>query len=114
MTVTTKAKDYIFILYAGGMTSIKVAALPEVREKLGYAALAKSNATFKGPSAWANPESPGSNRHALKKSGRILPRRWHVDKVARPEFRALFGSGLVLGILALLGVIYLLRSYSSC
>ena len=28
VTVTTKAKDYIFILYAGGMASIKVAQLP--------------------------------------------------------------------------------------
>lgn len=112
VTVTTKAKDYIFILYAGGMTSIKVAALPaEVREKLGYAALAKSNATFKGPSAWAKSGVAGLESPRIKEIRQDLSRRWHVDKVARPEFRALFGSGLVLGILALLGVIYLLRSY---
>jgi len=36
--VTTKAKDYIFIVHSSGMTSIKVKELPDdIREKLGYA-----------------------------------------------------------------------------
>jgi len=38
VTVTTKAKNYIFILHANGMNNIKVADLPaDVRAKLGYA-----------------------------------------------------------------------------
>jgi hypothetical protein len=37
VTVTTKAKDYIFILHASGMTSLKVGDLPaEIRQQLGY------------------------------------------------------------------------------
>jgi len=36
--VTTKNKDYVFILHSGGMTSIKVSDLsPDLLEKLGYA-----------------------------------------------------------------------------
>ena len=37
MTVTTKAKDYIFILHSTGMTSLKVNQLtPDLQERLGY------------------------------------------------------------------------------
>src|SRR6266404_2935321 len=40
VTVTTKAKDYIFILHSAGMNNVKVSELPaEVREKLGYNAI---------------------------------------------------------------------------
>jgi len=38
VTVTTKAKDYIFLVHSGGMTSLKTAELPpELKERLGYA-----------------------------------------------------------------------------
>lgn len=37
VTVTTKAKNYIFILHSAGMTNIRVQDLPpELREQLGY------------------------------------------------------------------------------
>jgi hypothetical protein len=37
VTVTTKSKDYIFVLFSGGMRSLRVSELPEeAREKLGY------------------------------------------------------------------------------
>jgi hypothetical protein len=37
VTVTTKAKNYIFILHSTGMANIKVSELPEeIRQKLGY------------------------------------------------------------------------------
>src|SRR6266404_1339275 len=55
VTVTTKAKDYIFILHAAGMNNVKVSDLPaDVRDKLGYNNLSeagKSNAG--GASNWA-------------------------------------------------------------
>src|SRR5215472_12587656 len=39
VTVTTKSKNYIFILHSSGMTNIKVSELPaDISEKLGYAA----------------------------------------------------------------------------
>ena len=38
VTVTTKAKSYIFIVHKGGMTSIKTAELSlALRQQLGYA-----------------------------------------------------------------------------
>ena len=38
VTITTKAKDYIFLLHDGGMTSVKTAELPPaIKERLGYA-----------------------------------------------------------------------------
>ena len=43
VTVTTKAKNYIFILHAAGMASIKVSELPpDLQEKLGYGTAAAS------------------------------------------------------------------------
>jgi hypothetical protein len=52
VTVTTKAKDYIFILHSTGMTNIKVAELPEnLRAELGYegpAAKEKKAAVWSG------------------------------------------------------------------
>jgi hypothetical protein len=45
VTVTTKADNYIFIVYAGGMGNIKVSKLPlDVRLKLGYRPEPKTNA----------------------------------------------------------------------
>lgn len=54
VTVTTKNKNYIFILHADGMTNIKVADLsPELRTELGYEDPAATPAQSKTPTAWA-------------------------------------------------------------
>src|SRR5258707_5348163 len=51
VTITTKAKNYVFILHSTGMTNVKVTDLPpDLREKLGYNAVAN---TGKGGSAAA-------------------------------------------------------------
>ena len=51
VTVTTKAKDYVFILHAAGMTNLKVSDLPpQVRVKLGYGDKPKGPS---GVGAWA-------------------------------------------------------------
>jgi hypothetical protein len=57
VTVTTKARDYIFILHSTGMANIKVSDLtPSLKDKLGYSAkeaaeAAKAKPT--GPAVWA-------------------------------------------------------------
>ena len=57
VTVTTKAKSYIFILHAGGMTSLKVAELPpDLKQKLGYAIATESKAATKTAAVWAKRE----------------------------------------------------------
>jgi hypothetical protein len=57
VTVTTKAKSYIFILHSTGMNNVKVADLPDdVRDKLGYGTAAAAEAARAGTNAissWA-------------------------------------------------------------
>src|SRR5258708_17464029 len=44
VTVTTKAKNYVFILHSTGMANVNVTDLtPALREKLGYNAIASSD-----------------------------------------------------------------------
>jgi hypothetical protein len=52
VTVTTKSKNYIFILHSAGMTNIKVVDLPsELQERLGYSLAPK--VPTNNASAWA-------------------------------------------------------------
>src|SRR5438874_13748855 len=55
VTVTTKAKKYIFIMHSAGMANIKIEDLsPELQEELGYAVSgAKPKATGGAVAAWA-------------------------------------------------------------
>jgi hypothetical protein len=47
VTVLTKRPEYVFISYAGGMTSLKVASLPDdVRRQLGYSAANEKTGFF--------------------------------------------------------------------
>ena len=53
VTVTTKAKKYIFILHSEGMANIKVADLPpDLLTNLGYAAPVAANAPATGAAGW--------------------------------------------------------------
>src|SRR5215510_15203574 len=53
VTVTTKAKSYIFLMHATGMATIKVADLPsDLRQLLGYNA-EKEKPTGNGVANWA-------------------------------------------------------------
>jgi hypothetical protein len=54
VTVTTKAKTYVFLTHSSGMANIRVADMsPEVREKLGYADFGKPKVNTNGAAAWA-------------------------------------------------------------
>mgnify|MGYP001441041608 CR=1 FL=1 len=77
VTVTTKAKNYVFIVHAGGMVNLKVADLPpDVQQQLGYAA----------------PPSPVSK---LATNAAALWVKKEIAKVAKPGFfqRADAGAG---------------------
>src|SRR2546429_8171472 len=56
VTVTTKAKKYIFITHSTGMANILVADLPpDVKQSLGYVEIEKKqDAKAKAVSAWAH------------------------------------------------------------
>src|SRR5205814_8407924 len=54
VTVTTKSKNYVFILHSKGMTTVKVADLsPELRSQLGYEIPVPPQPKTKIAEAWA-------------------------------------------------------------
>lgn len=79
VTVTTKSKNYIFILHSAGMTSVRVAALPEdVRTKLGYADLTEQPKT-NAPGVWAKATLSKLQTPQLKGVEQRLASTWHEE-----------------------------------
>lgn len=112
VTVTTKAKTYIFIFHAGGMNNIKVADLPaELREKLGYASEEKRKAGTNNPAGWAKAEVAKLETPQIKEIRQSLERRWHANKGSGQSLKALVSSRLVMAILGILALVHLFHSY---
>ena len=115
VTVTTKAKNYIFILYAGGMTSIKTAELPpDLQQKLGYAAAPASKAPTNTAAVWVKKELAKIDVPQVKDLRKQL-QQWRVHPPARLAAMIWTGSKpnyAVLGIvLPLCLLLYLFYSY---
>src|SRR5258706_13377628 len=52
VTVTTKSKNYIFIMHSTGMENIKLADLPpDILAKLGYSTVLEPQAAKRGPTS---------------------------------------------------------------
>jgi hypothetical protein len=112
VTVTTKARDYIFIFHTGGMNSLKVADLPvEVREKLGYGSAEKPKASTNNPAAWAKTEVAKLETPQIKEIRQKLERRWHAGKATGSPLIALIRDRMVLAISAIIVLSYLLHCY---
>jgi hypothetical protein len=111
VTVTTKNKNYIFILHSKGMTNIRVADLPsEVKSTLGYedpAAQAKTNA----PAAWARQTLAKIKTPQVARFQQQLAGLGHLglsaDKLQLPQLDQKF---LLIGAIALFAL-YLLHCY---
>ena len=70
VTVTTCAKDYVFVHHSKGMTNIKVAELPpEIRETLGYASQKPKNNT----NAWTSQALTKLQSPQVKDLAALLP-----------------------------------------
>jgi len=101
VTVTTKAKDYIFILHSAGMNNIKVADLsPELRQELGYSEPAEANkakAATTATTTWAKQTA------AKIESPQIKQFEAEATEFARTAFspRMMIFSLLSIGILHL-------------
>jgi hypothetical protein len=81
VTVTTKSKEYIFIVYSGGMTSLRVSELPEdAREKLGYVDTTPKPRT-NSPAVWAKQTLSKLQTEQVKGVEEKLATAWQ-DKVA--------------------------------
>ena len=112
VTVTTKAKGYIFILHAGGMNNIKVADLPaEVREKLGYGVADKAKGGTNGPAAWATAGVAKLETPQIKEVRKKIVENWQLKRAAAVPWKALLGSTMVWVVLGILVLVYLFHCY---
>ncbi len=120
VTVTTKAKNYIFILHANGMNSIKTADLsPELLEKLGYenpekAALAASTNTA---TAWAKAEVAKIENDKVREVRKQMVEKWEASKASgKPGINGLAAMVPLWFVLTFFGIFilsYLFHSYCS-
>jgi hypothetical protein len=80
VTVTTKSKDYIFIVHSTGMTSIRVSQLPDdARARLGYADLTPKPRT-NTPAAWAKQTLSKLEVTQVKGVEEKLANAWHENQ----------------------------------
>ena len=115
VTVTTKAKSYIFILHAAGMTSLKVADLPsDLQQQLGYAGALAPKATTNIAAVWAKKELAKIDVPQIKDLRKQLE-QWRAHPSARLAALAWIGpkpnyTGLGI-VLVLYLLLYLFYSY---
>jgi hypothetical protein len=108
VTVTTKAKHYIFVLHSTGMANIKVADLPEdVLEKLGYAKRVAQKSPTNSAAAWAKQAVAKMDTPQVKEVEDKLSQAWqgaatransYVPTIT-PQLIALGATILLLGYL---------------
>jgi hypothetical protein len=114
VTVTTKARDYIFILHSTGMANIKVSDLtPTLKEKLGYAALAAAEAAKPkpaGPAVWAKQTLSKLEPTKIKDFGKSFTLGDHPADAARQWIRA--NTILFWGLVLLSVPLHFLMSYA--
>ena len=116
VTVTTKAKNYIFIVHAAGMASLKVAELPpDVRERLGYASASAPKAATNTAAVWVKKEIAKLDVPQIKDFRKQMEQDWREQSAAKLAAMGLMGPKLnltVLGIVLLLYLsVYLFYSY---
>jgi hypothetical protein len=111
-TVTTKAKDYIFILHAGGMTSIKLGDVPaELRLKLGYGGKQNHKTGTNNPAAWARAGVAKLQTKQVREMGDRLAQAWHGNKSAKAPLAALVNTKAILVLAGTLLLVYLFNCY---
>jgi len=112
VTVTTKAKTYVFLLHSSGMDNVKVADLPpDVRQKLGYVDVEKAKAGTNSASAWATKTIAKMETPQVKEVKRRMEERWRASfPTGAPTWasidKKIFGLGLGIALL-----LYLFFSY---
>jgi len=110
VTVTTKAKDYIFILHAAGMNNVKVSELPaDVRDKLGYNNVSETARTNPNAiSGWAKQAIARIETPQIKQLGQA----WQSRSLPA-GLKTSFDASHLLPTLIFLGAFYLIFCYCS-
>jgi hypothetical protein len=112
VTVTTKAKNYIFIVHAGGMNNIKTAELPaDVREKLGYGEAERAKAATNGTIGWAKAEVAKLQTPQIKDMTQKLNASLHGRKQPGLALSALLPWKLLIVVMAVALGFYLFQCY---
>jgi hypothetical protein len=112
VTVTTKAKSYIFLIHAAGMTSIKVSQLPpDIQEKLGYGAASGGKGATNTAVVWAKREIARMNVSQAKDLGKQLQQQWRGPGLAKLSVMHLAGTTLLFAVAGVGLLIYLFQCY---
>ncbi len=112
VTVTTKAKHYVFILHDGGLASVKPAELSlEAQEQLGYAPGGGAKPATNTAAAWAKREIAKINVPQVKE----LEKQINQTLVAKPPpalaALGLIGPTLIFAVLGIALLFYLFGCY---
>lgn len=112
VTVTTKARSYIFIVHDSGMTSLKIAELPaEVQQQLGYSAADSSKGSTNTATAWAKREMVKLAGPEMKALETRLQQNWQGGLPAQEVLRGLISPKLILAFLGALLLLHLFYCY---
>jgi hypothetical protein len=112
VTVTTKAKNYIFILHTSGMTSIKLSEIPpDLQEKLGYASAAAPKPPTNSAAAWVKKGMAQMDMPQLQNLKKQLGGTWHGKPGAGLSLMGLIGPKLIFALLGVACLFYLFHCY---
>jgi len=112
VTVTTKARNYVFLLHSAGLASIKVSQLPpEVLEKLGYAAAQGAKGATNTAAVWAKREIAKINTPQVKDLRKQLEQKWREPASAKLSAMHLAGPTLLFIVLGIALLLYLFHCY---
>jgi len=112
VTVTTKAKNYLFIVHDGGMTSVKPAELSlEMQQQLGYAPAGGAKSATNTAAAWAKREIAKINVPQIKELEKQFDQKWGGKRQLGLSVTSLLGSKVILIVLGIALLVYLFHCY---
>jgi len=114
VTVTTKAKNYVFIVHAGGMVNLKVADLPpDVQQQLGYAAPPSpvSKLATNAAALWVKKEIAKVDVPQIKDLKKQLNERYRGQGSANRSAMYLTGPTLIFVVVGVSLLFYLFYCY---
>lgn len=112
VTVTTKAKHYVFIIHAEGMTNLKVADLPgDVLEKLGYDNPNVPKVATNGPAVWAKQTVAKLDTPEIKVVQEELKSKWNNSPAGSTFPLPEIDKSFLMEIAGVLVVLYLFHCW---
>jgi len=112
VTVTTRAKNHIFINHAGGIASLKIAELPlGIKQQLGYAPSGVGRVATNTTVVWAKKEFAKISVLPLKQMNQKLGLKPSWIPSVQLSARKLLASKMVFVVLGIALLLYLLHCY---